>query len=264
MKDRLYRILQLAPAGLYGMLWIGGVSSYVVWGAPPENAAWTAPTFLWLAALIVMMAIPRGDRRLLGLCALLGFLIEVAGVHTGFPFGGYTYSNVLFPLVLGTPIVMGAAWIILLAYVRHLDFPREAGRLMTAAVCALWMVAIDLVIDPLAAGPLGYWTWGHPHGYYSVPWSNFGGWWLAAFLLLLIYPAPEKIAKPVLRVGLSTVLFFTVLSIVYRMWYPVITGLLLSLLHLLLSLKRSRRQQPHLAFSTDHPPLKNSSVNPAP
>lgn len=239
MKDRLYRILQRAPAALYGLLWIGGVISYVAWGAPPENSAWTAPAFLWLAALIVMMALPPGDRRLLGLCALLGFLAEVAGVHTGFPFGGYTYTNVLFPLVLGTPIVMGAAWIILLAYVRHMGFPRKAGRLTGAAVCALWMVAIDLVIDPLAAGPLGYWTWVHPHGYYGVPWSNFAGWWMTAFLLFLIYPAPEKAAKPVLRVGFSTILFFTVLSMVYRMWLPVVAGLLLALLHLFFARNRA-------------------------
>lgn len=263
MKDRLYRSILLVPAALYGMLWIGGVISYVIWGAPPENAAWTAPTFLWLAALIVMLAISSSDRLPLGLCALLGFLVETAGVHTGFPFGGYTYTNVLFPLVFGTPIVMGAAWIILLAYVRHMGISNKAGRLWSAAVGALWMVAIDLVIDPLAAGPLGYWTWENPHGYYGVPWSNFGGWWLAAFLLLLIYPAPEKAAKPVLRTGLSTILFFTVLSVVYRMWLPVLAGLSLSLLHLLVALKRSRGRQPSPPFSTGHPTHQSSSADPA-
>lgn len=233
MKNNIKIWLWRFPALFYGLLWIGGVTSYILWGAPPENVTWTAPTFLWLAALLVMIAVPLKERLVLAGCALGGFLVEVSGVHTGFPFGGYAYTDVLYPLVAGTPVVMGAAWVILLAYCRHLSSALPMNRIAIAALGASWMVLIDLVIDPLAAGPLEYWTWDHPHGYYGVPWSNFGGWWITAFILLVMYPMPAKKAQAVLRVGLSTVLFFTILALVHRMWIPTLAGLCLAAGHLL-------------------------------
>ena len=240
MNNKLKIWIRRFPALFYGLLWIGGVTSYVLWGAPPENVTWTAPTFLWLAALLVLIAVPLKERLVLAGCALGGFLVEVSGVHTGFPFGGYAYTDVLYPLVAGTPIVMGAAWVILLAYCRHLSSAYPLNRMAAAALGACCMVAIDLVIDPLAAGPLEYWSWDHPHGYYGVPWSNFGGWWITAFILLAFYPAPEKQALPVLRVGLSTVLFFTILALVHRMWLPMLVGMGVAAGHLLLQRLRHR------------------------
>ncbi|VGO11579.1 hypothetical protein PDESU_00124 [Pontiella desulfatans] len=234
MNNKLTIPIRRFPALFYALLWIGGVFSYVIWGAPPENVTWTAPAFLWLAALLALMAVPAKERIVLAGCALGGFLVEVSGVHTGFPFGGYSYTDVLYPLVAGTPVAMGAAWVILLAYCRHLGSALPLNRIAAAAVGACWMVLIDLVIDPLAAGPLAYWTWDHPHGYYGVPWSNFGGWWITAFMLLAFYPAPEKQAPPVLRVGLSTVLFFTILAWVHQMWIPALAGLCLAIGHFLL------------------------------
>lgn len=232
------RWIRRFPALFYALLWIGGVVSYVLWGAPPENVTWTAPTFLWLAALLTMMDVPNKERLILAGCAIGGFLVEVSGVHTGFPFGGYSYTDVLYPLVAGTPLVMGAAWVILLAYCRHLSAALPLNRVGAAAVGASLMVVIDLVIDPLAAGPLAYWIWDHPHGYYGVPWSNFGGWWITAFALLLLYPAPVKQATAVLRVGLSTVLFFTILALVHQMWIPTLAGLALLIAHVLFQRRR--------------------------
>lgn len=234
MNNNLAIWIRRFPAFFYALLWAGGIISYMLWGAPPENATWTAPAFLWLAALLVLMAVPAKERLVLAGCALGGFLVEVSGVHTGYPFGGYSYTDVLYPLVAETPVVMGAAWVILLAYCRHLISVLPLNRIAAAALGACGMVVIDLVVDPLAAGPLAYWAWEHPHGYYGVPWSNFGGWWITAFVLLAFYPAPGNQAPPVLRVGLSTVLFFTILALLHQMWIPTLAGLCLVVGHFLL------------------------------
>ncbi len=244
MNDKIKIWIKRGAVAFYAMLWIGGVISYVLWGEPPENVTWTAPTFLWLAALLVLMAVPKREQGILVGCALAGYLVEVSGVHTGFPFGGYAYTDVLYPLVFGTPIVMGAAWVILLAYTRHLIPKWPFDRFSAAALGALWMVAIDLVIDPLAAGPLAYWVWDHPHGYYGVPLSNFFGWWITAFLILLFYAAPTSKSVAVLRTGLSTVLFFTILALVHQMWIPTFAGLSLVAVHLLTQRARVL-QSPH-------------------
>jgi putative membrane protein len=243
MKTEIFKWFQWIATAFYTMLWIGGVASYILWGAPPENVNWTAPAFLWLAALLVITAIPNRERLILAGCALAGYLIEVAGVHSGIPFGRYSYTDVLYPLLLGTPVVMGAAWVILLAYTRHIMPSFLSGRLSSAALGAVWMVGIDLVIDPLAAGPLGYWIWEHPHGYYGVPWTNFAGWWITSFFLLLIYPIPHHRAGPVLRVGLSTVLFFTILSLLHQLWFAAFAGVLIMSIHLL-----GRRWFPRFPF----------------
>lgn len=242
MNNKIKIWIKRVPVAFYGMLWIGGVISYVLWGEPPENVTWTAPTFLWLAALLVMMAVPKRERGILAGCALAGYLVEVSGVHTGFPFGGYAYTDVLYPLVFGTPIVMGAAWVILLAYTRHLIPKNRFNRVLVAALGACWMVAIDLVIDPLAAGPLAYWVWDHAHGYYGVPFSNFFGWWITAFVILLFYATPSSKSVAVLRIGLSTVLFFTILALVHRMWIPTFVGLSLAAVHLLTQRQEERPQ----------------------
>ena len=38
------------------------------------------------------------------------------------------------------------------------------------------MVALDLLIDPLASGPLGYWIWEAKGWFCGVPLVNFFGW----------------------------------------------------------------------------------------
>ncbi len=244
MNAELLKWIQRIPALFYGMLWAGGVVSYVLWGAPPDHVSWTAPAFLWLAALLVLLAVAPTERIILAGCALGGLGIEAVGVHTGFPFGSYAYTEVLYPLVFGTPVVMGAAWLILLAYSRHLLRALPLGRWLAAALGATWMVLIDLVIDPLAAGPLGYWRWDQAHGYYGVPWSNFPGWWISAFALLMLYPIPPQKRAAVSRVGISTVLFFTILALGHRMWIPVLAGAFLTVGHLLLQRRPPPRPQP--------------------
>ena len=46
--------------------------------------------------------------------ALLGWLIEVIGTNTGFPFGEYAYSGILGPGLFGTPVMIGVLWWVLI------------------------------------------------------------------------------------------------------------------------------------------------------
>ena len=45
---------------------------------------------------------------------LVGFFIEVVGVHTGIIFGKYWYGETLGTKVLGVPLVIGANWLLLI------------------------------------------------------------------------------------------------------------------------------------------------------
>ena len=132
-----------------------------------------------------------------------GWLSEVIGVHTGFPFGSYRYTSLLGPSALGVPLLVPLAWT-MLAYpclllgrrlVRSLAAPAlparglaarglaapalAARRLWTAVLGGLTLASWDLFLDPQLVA-LGAWRWTYPSpalpGVPGVPLTNYAGW----------------------------------------------------------------------------------------
>ena len=82
---------------------------------------------------------------------------------------------------------MGFAWMVLVAYVDETLSIGSRSALLEVPLAALWMTAIDLMLDPVAANHLGYWHWSGKGAYYGIPASNFLGWFavnLALFALI--------------------------------------------------------------------------------
>jgi putative membrane protein len=154
-------------------------------------------------------------------------------VAYGIPFGGYDYTETLYPHVLGVPVVMAAAWVVLFAYVRQMRTP--------PLLAAAWMTAIDLVIDPLAAGVLGYWKWHNAGLYYGIPWTNFAGWYLVSLVLFTLARRPAARNPGVKWMGLSVVLFFTVIALGVGLASAGLIGLGLVGLHAAKMLRANRR-----------------------
>ena len=220
---------------VYLWFWLGGLWIYLVWGAPPGWAAWAAPVFLLLAAAAVLAGAGGEEARRLVLAGLIGFAAEMVGTHTGFPFGGYHYTTTLAPLAGGVPLVLICAWIVVFAHARQVArIVRHPGARLLFTVA--WLVGLDLVIDPLAAGPLGYWRWtGTGTGiWHGIPWTNFAGW--AAVGLVLAATAPSRApARPWTRLaGLSVALFFTILAAANRLAAATAAGTILVAVDLLL------------------------------
>ncbi len=197
-------IIRLGLIAFYALLWVGGVMSYLFMGGPPEDVAWTAPIYLATAALLLLGFAPASERIVLLIGGLIGFAAEILGTHTGFPFGHYEYTAILFPRLFSVPLVLVAAWLLLFAYVRQMTINPLIG--------ALWMTAIDLVIDPLAAHTLGFWTWEKGGWYYDIPWTNFAGWYFVSLLLFAIFRRPAELDFQAQWLGLSIILFFTVIA----------------------------------------------------
>jgi bisanhydrobacterioruberin hydratase len=236
------KIIFIALAGAYVTLWVGGVSSHILNGGPPPDAQWAASIFLLLAGLIVLVT--ASPANLVGLlaAAAFGFITEYIGVSCGFLFGRYLYTGTLQPLLLGVPLVMASAWMILFAYVKQMLLPFKLSKPAELTISGVWMVAIDLLIDPLAANRLGYWRWIESGAYYGVPARNFLGWFVVSFMIFGIIrqrPQPDLWAR---SVGLSILLFFTVIALAYQMALAAGVGLALSLAHLALVIMSHRRQ----------------------
>ena len=226
---------------LYAVMWAGGVASYLIRGGVRPGDEWAAPLFLAIASIIVLVSAQPRARAALVLAGMLGFLAEWVGLTGGWLFGRYTYTEVLSPAVVGVPVVMASAWLVLAAYVHVLIEPLRVPAPIGLAVGAGVLTAIDLIIDPLAAGPLGYWRWLDGGTYYGVPAHNFAGWVVAGGLILAVLrlTAGHGESIPSARpVGLSIVLFFTVLAAGLELVLPAAVGGALMVLHVLLARSR--------------------------
>jgi uncharacterized membrane protein len=235
---RVRRIIFAILLSIYALMWIGGIGSHLWFESSPRQNAWAAPVFLLLAGLIVVVTTPRSDLAPLLAISLLGFVAELIGVHYGFLFGDYIYTETLRPQLFGVPLVMASAWMVLVAYIRQMlrgfGLPAWIGSL----IAALWMTAIDLVIDPLAAGALNYWRWNEGGAYYGIPARNFLGWFTVSLLIFglmnVLFGRGQKSNVSACHVGLSIILFFTVIALAHSLILSGVIGMALCLFHLLI------------------------------
>lgn len=224
---------------VFALLWVGGVSSQWI-GRANAGEGYLATLFLLLAGLIVLLG-TRTRRDALSLCgvALLGFAVEVLGARTNFPFGEYDYTGVLRPQLFGVPIAMGFAWMALVASASDLACRLGLPTWPTVLLAALWTTANDLVIDPLAASHLGYWTWADRGSYYGIPLTNFVGWFLTALVAcrMTMTRGPSNFWAGF--VGTAIILFFAFIALAHTLLVVALIGFGLCALRLSLRLRKS-------------------------
>jgi uncharacterized membrane protein len=224
----LWRRATLALAvAVFAVLWVGGVASQWL-GRESAHQGRLASLFLLLAGLIVLLGVRtrRGAASLVAV-ALLGFAVEVIGARSGVPFGRYAYTGVLQPQLLGVPVVMGFAWMSLVAFACDTTRRLRLSPLLAAATAALLTTATDLVIDPLAANCFGYWAWAHEGTYYGIPFTNFVGWFITSLLACRIQMLCQPPNFWAGFVGTAFILFFTLIALANSLLLVALIGFLL-------------------------------------
>lgn len=112
--------------------------------------------------------------------ALVTYLIEVAGVKTGYIFGSYHYGENLGFKIWGVPLIIGINWM-LLSYATHtLCRKIPAGLFVRSLIGALMLVAIDIFIEPLS-GVMDFWYWEN-----GIPLQNFVAWFIIGWVIQLM------------------------------------------------------------------------------
>jgi putative membrane protein len=127
------------------------------------------------------------------------------------------------PLIGGVPVFVPGAWMVMFAYVSQMR--------VHPALSALWIAAIDLLMEPLAAHDLGYWEWLQDGPYYGVPTVNFAGWFavsLIIFYLLARYPPPRSASVAML--GRVNIFFFSAIAAAHHYFFPAFFGAALAAL----------------------------------
>ena len=147
--------------------------------------------FAFLAVFIAAAVADLGWRRTLGFTACVwpvALVAELSSTRTGFPFGFYQYTGLtrgreLF--IANVPFIDSLSFVFL-AYAAHCLARaalagRAAPRWAMAITAGVLMMALDVVIDPLAVrgdrwflGPL--FAYETPGVYFGVPLANFAGW----------------------------------------------------------------------------------------
>ena len=124
--------------------------------------------------------------------ALLGFLVEVAGVLSGQVFGSYAYGATLGIKLFDTPLMIGINWLMLI-YCVHSFFERMRWpawlKILTAAML---MVVYDFIMEPVAIS-LDMWSWGGG----SIPLQNYVAWFAVSIILLgIMHLARVRTSNP--------------------------------------------------------------------
>ncbi|MFP5345820.1 MAG: carotenoid biosynthesis protein [Actinomycetes bacterium] len=184
---------------------------------PPLVVVTAVSVVTFCAASVTSAAATWGARAAAVLVAVgggLGLLAEAVGMASGYPFGSYTYTGTLGPQLLGVPLLVPLAWV-MMAYPCLLagrtvasglprPWPRRPHRLpgsrrrrphrlpglrhdVVAVAAAAWLLAAwDLFLDPQMV-TAGHWRWTFPQpslpGVEGVPLTNFAGWLLVAVVI---------------------------------------------------------------------------------
>jgi putative membrane protein len=186
--DALTARIRTAPALLAGAVVVLQIAYPLVHGGPRDHLTVVIVT-VFAAACVAHAAVTRGIRTAIGLLvvtAVPGYAVEVLGVHTGVPFGSYSYSSSLGPRPFGVPPLIGLAWTMLAwpaaIAARHL----VRGRGARVVVGAWALASADLFLDPQMVAAK-HWTWRFPSphlpGVADVPLTNFAGWFAVALVL---------------------------------------------------------------------------------
>jgi len=116
-----------------------------------------------------------------------GFLIEFAGVKTGYVFGRYTYGTILKPQLFEVPIAIGFAWFstLMVSVAVMQKYIRINLRLMAvwkkSLIVGVLMMVFDYFLEH-AAMNLTYWTWQIG----IVPTVNYFSWFILGSLFAFI------------------------------------------------------------------------------
>ena len=127
---------------------------------------------------------------------LLPLGAELLGTATGWPFGGYAYTDGLGVKVLGrVPYSVPLSWFYMgfAAYLLALLIvgARRDGRSRWAALLlgAWLLMAWDLVLDPAMASasmPIRFWTWHESGPYFGMPLRNLAGWFGTGLIFMAV------------------------------------------------------------------------------
>ena len=157
---------------------------------------------------------------------MVAWTSEAVGSKTGFPFGAYHYTDRLQPQLLGVPLLIPLAWLMMLppAWAVAQRITRRSTGLLFVAVSALAFTAWDLFLDPQMVN-WGLWVWDQPGQYFGIPLVNYAGWFLVSALITVLARPSALPTRPLFVIYALTWLIETMgLILFWGMYGPAAAG----------------------------------------
>ncbi len=141
---------------------------------------------LLLLSAIMEMLVTEGLHGVLLLSygLAVGYIVELVGLKTGFPFGKYLYSGV-FRLPGGVFGFSPLLWFLACYSSYRVSAVLKGYARIIYSI--LLPVALDLVMDPVISTLLGIRTWMVMGLHFGVPLSNYMGWVIVSTVIVLPY-----------------------------------------------------------------------------
>lgn len=157
-----------------------------IWLIDVEFFAALSPMNLLLTAFLVWINhqtrdYPQGLIYVAIGSVILGYLAELLGTQTGFPFGNYAYGPALGLQLADVPVIIGVNWFLMLmgtGFIVKMFIRKPWLRVVGGA---LLMTLIDLTIEPVAPA-LDFWYWDNG----SAPLINYLGWFGVSVIMHLM------------------------------------------------------------------------------
>jgi uncharacterized membrane protein len=187
---------------------------------------------------------------------------ELLGTGTGWPFGGYSYTDGLGFKILGrVPYSVPLSWFYM-GFASYLLAVTIAGprnpryRTWGAVLLGAWLLmAWDLSLDPAMADasmPIRFWNWHETGLYFGMPLRNLAGWFGTGLLFIGLSrafwrsaPDPKRIPTWLpFAVYAVNVLWAAALSLSASLWLAAAAAIVLGLVPASLALQAARPSQP--------------------
>lgn len=169
-----------------------------------------------------------GGLLVLGL-VVFAYVVESIAVKTGWPYGFFTYSEMMGPAPFHlSPLLTPLAFVPLVLGAFAVMTRLKWTDLMFIFGAGVFLVAVDFLLDPGAVAQ-GLWTYQRGGFFNGVPSGNFMGWMFTGSLVAFLFRTSVKSIAPLVGI-FGIIAFWTAVAIAYGFVLPVIAGVALTAL----------------------------------
>ncbi len=201
---------------------------------------WTTTIFLGLQAVITFIILTKmADLLSVVITTAVIFIgswfIEYWGVTTGFPFGIYSYSHTLAPLIGGVPLAIMFAWFTVTAnsLLAARYFLKGYSEVSAILIASIFILATDILLEPFASFINNFWVWQTG----AIPIQNFISWFAIGLIFVITLSQLIKWHKaeinnyrlfniPLLITAIN-IINFSVINIANGYYFLTITGIVI-------------------------------------
>ncbi len=199
---------------------------------------WTTTIFLALQAVITFIILSKLADLLsvvitTAVIFMASWFIEYWGATTGFPFGIYSYSHTLAPLIGGVPLAIIFAWFTVTAnsLLAARYFLKGYSEISAVLIASIFILATDILLEPFASFVNNFWVWQTT----AIPIQNFISWFLIGLIFVITLSQLVKWHKveihnsrlykiPLLIIAIN-IINFSIVNIANGYYFLTITGL---------------------------------------